>query len=108
TPALRYVPLASNVRTHMAPPPRITKAAVTTKVTAFLVNVNRARDLYRRIVLHGYTGHSAAEPAKLDNPDKRDAAQFIFFEVAAKFEDFSKQMFQFEVRSRLQVTMARS
>lgn len=92
----------------MAPPPNITKAAVTTKATAFVANVNRARDLYRKIVLHGYTGHSTATSAKLNNPDTRDVAQFIFFEVAAKFEDFAKQMFQFEVRSRLQVTAKRS
>lgn len=92
----------------MAPPPRVTKAAVTTEVTAFVTNVNRARDLYRTIVLHGYTGHTAAASTRITNPDARDAAQFIFFEIAAKFEDFAKQMFQFEVRSRLQVTVTRS
>lgn len=74
----------------------------------FVANIERARDLYRKIVLHGYTGTSAAASTRLNNPDSRDAAQFIFFEVAAKFEDFAKQMFQFEVRSRLQVTAARS
>lgn len=92
----------------MAPPPRITKAKVTSEVNEFIANIERARDLYRKIALHGYTGHSAATSTKLDNPDSRDTAQFIFFEIAAKFEDFAKQMFQFEVRSRLQITAVRS
>jgi hypothetical protein len=35
-------------------------------------------------------------------------AQFIFFEIAAKFEDHAKFMFQVEVRSRLRITAARS
>ncbi len=92
----------------MAAPPKITKAAVTTEVTAFRSNVNRARDLYQMIVWHGYTGTSAATVARLSNPDTRDAAQFIYFEIAAKFEDFAKFMFQVEVRARLQVTATRS
>jgi hypothetical protein len=92
----------------MAAPARVTKAAVKTEVTAFLDNVTRAQDLYEKIVWHGYTGPSAASATKLSNPDTRDAAQFIFFEIAAKFEDFAKFIFQVEVRSRLQITAARS
>ena len=38
------------------------------------------------------------------NPDTRDAAQFIFFEVAAQFEDYAKKLFEAEVRARLKVT----
>ena len=92
----------------MATPPRITKAAVTSEVTPFVSNVNRARELYRKIVIHGYTGTAAASSVRLNNPDTRDAAQFIFFEIAAKFEDFAKVMFQAETRAKLQVTAARS
>lgn len=92
----------------MAPPPRVTKAVVQTEVAGFLANVNRARDLYRKIVWHGYTGMSPATSARLTNPDTRDVAQFIFFEIAAKFEDHAKFMFQVEVRSRLQITSTRS
>jgi hypothetical protein len=92
----------------MPPPPRITKAAVTAKVTPFVANLNRARDLYRKIVLHGYTHTAPANTVRLDQPDKRDVAQFIFFEVAAKFEDFAKAMFQAETRAKLSVTAARS
>jgi len=87
------------------PPPRVTKAFVTSQCNAFKSNVGRARDLYKKIVLHGYTGSSAATSARLTNPDTRDAAQFIFFEVAAKFEDFAKTMFQVELRSRLKITV---
>lgn len=48
-------------------------------------------------------GWRPAAATKLTNPDTRDAAQFIFFEIAAKFEDFAKFMFQVEVRSSLPV-----
>lgn len=92
----------------MAPPPRVTKAVVQTEATDFIANINRARDLYRKIVLHGYTGTSAATSVRLSSPDTRDVAQFIFFEIAAKFEDHAKFMFQVEVRSKLQITAARS
>lgn len=88
--------------------PRVTKNFVQSQVDAFQVNLDRARDLYRKIVLHGYTGTSAAASTKLKNPDSRDAAQFIFFEVAAKFEDFAKIMFQVEVRSLLMITVKQS
>lgn len=90
------------------PPPRVTKAHVGSQVTAFKANVARARDLYKKIVLHGYTGTSAATSKRLTNPDIRDAAQFIFFEIAAKFEDFAKTMFQVEVRSRLKISVKQS
>jgi hypothetical protein len=89
-------------------PPRVSKGFVTSQVNDFKSNLNRARDLYKKIVLHGYTGASAAASERLTNPDGRDAAQFIFFEVAAKFEDFSKTMFQVEVRSRLRITVKQS
>jgi hypothetical protein len=42
----------------------------------------------------------------MNNPDTRDASQFIFFEVAAQFEDYAKRMFQAEIRSKLKVTAA--
>lgn len=89
-------------------PPRITKAFVTRNVDAFTTKVGRARELYKKIVLHGYSGTSAATAAKLINPDTRDAAEFIFFEIAAKFEDFVKVMFQAEVRLSLAIALAQS
>lgn len=95
----------------MGAPARITKAAVTTEVTEFVANINRARELYLKIVRHGYTAPAipaGSPPIKLPIADTRDAAQFIFFEVAAKFEDFAKSMFQAEVRSRMKVTATRS
>jgi len=90
------------------PPARVTKAFVATQVASFQANLSRARDLYKKIVIHGYTGTSAATSSRLTNPDTRDAAQFIFFEVAAKFEEFAKTMFQVEVRSRLKATVKQS
>lgn len=87
------------------PPPRVTKAFVTSATGAFAGDLSRARDLYRKIVLHGYSRPTGTQPVRLQNPDTRDAAQFIFFEVAAQFEDFAKKMFQAEVRSKLKVTV---
>jgi hypothetical protein len=92
----------------MAPPAKVTKAAVTVQVNGFLTDISRAKDLYQKIVMHGYTGTAAAHVTRMLSPDRRDAAQFIFFEVAAKFEEHAKSMFQIEVRSRLKVTTARS
>jgi|SRR5437660_1078695 len=91
------------------PPPRITKAFVTNATTTFTTNVARAEDLYKKIVLHGYTMPPAGGPATgLNNPDTRDAAQFIFFEVSAQFEEYAKTMFEAEVRSKLKVTVTQS
>ncbi|MFO6419160.1 hypothetical protein ACLBKS_03040 [Hylemonella sp. W303a] len=59
-------------------------------------------------MIHGYTAVGNHQVEKLVVPDSRDVAQFIFFEVAAQFEDFAKTMFQMEVRSKLRVTAKRS
>ena len=88
------------------PPPRVTKAFVNAATASFNKNIARATDLYRKVVLHGYSRSGVAAPARLQSPDTRDVAQFIFFEVAAQFEDYAKKMFQAEVRSRLKVTVA--
>lgn len=92
----------------MGPPARVTKAAMATETNTFLANLDRAKDLYTKIVWHGYTGTTHANAAKLSNPDLRDVAQFIFFEIAAKFEDYAKFAFQVEVRAKLQITATRS
>lgn len=89
------------------PPPRITKAFVNNATAVFDANIARAQELYRKIVIHGYTMPPAGAPAiRMTSPDTRDAAQFIFFEVAAQFEDYAKTMFQAEVRSKLKVTVS--
>lgn len=92
----------------MAPPPTISKAIVKTKRDEFVANIERARTLYQQIVTHGYTGPGPNAVTRLSQPARRDVAAFIFFEIAAKFEDFAKAMFQIEVRARLQITATRS
>ena len=89
-------------------PPRVTPDFVIGEVDAFLSDAQRAIELYERIALHGHTRITGGIATKLNVPDRRDAAQFIFFEVAAKFEDFAKTMFRVEVRSRLKVTNAQA
>lgn len=67
----------------------------------------RAVSLYTTIVANGYTRNGAAT-TRLTNPDRRDSAQFIFFELAAAFEDFALNAFQIEVRHRLTVNPQRA
>lgn len=45
---------------------------------------------------------------RISNADTRDIAQFIFFEIAAQFEEYAERMFEAEVRSRLRVTAVQS
>lgn len=60
--------------------------------------IARARVLYDRVALHGASVNGGAT-APLSNPDRREMATFIFFEVAAKYEDFCAQALLIEVRS---------
>jgi hypothetical protein len=48
-----------------------------------------------------------ANPRALRQIDKRDAAQFIFFEAAAQFEDFMFETFKVEARHRLGISAVR-
>lgn len=63
----------------------------------------RAKTLYERMVISGMTRNGAGDPVSLLQVDRRDAAQFIFFEVAAKFEAFVVDAFEIEVRVKFDV-----
>jgi len=67
----------------------------------------RAVSLYTTIVVNGYS-RNGAQTTRLNNPDRRDSAQFIFFELAAAFEDFALNAFQIEVRRQLSVNPQRA
>src|SRR5262245_7009611 len=69
---------------------------------------SRARDLYDRMVTNGMTQSAGGQPTRLLQVDRRDAAQFIFFEVAAKFESFLVDAFEIEVRARLEIQPQRA
>jgi hypothetical protein len=81
-------------------------------VDEFLVATKRAKDLYERIVKNGYAlkdpGGSTADPKPLSNPDRRDLAEYIFFEVAAKFEQFAKRTLVLEVQKTMGVNRTRA
>lgn len=62
----------------------------------------RADALYSRIALNGGY-HNATNYAPLMNPDRRDAATFIFFEVAAQYESFCSKAFEIEVRKSIRL-----
>ena len=66
------------------------------------LSINRAHNLYQRICINGAT-RSGKQHSPLMNPDRRDAATFIFFEVAAQYESFCCEAFKIEVRKKFGV-----
>ena len=68
--------------------------------------LRRAETLYERIA-HNGTHMVAANPRAFRQTDKRNAAQFIFFEAAAQFEDFMFEAFKIEARHRLGISAVR-
>jgi len=81
-------------------------------VAEFLVAVERAKELYERVVKNGYAvkapGPASAKATPLSNPDRRDLAEYIFFEVAAKFEQFAKRTLVLEVQKTMGVNRTRA
>lgn len=63
---------------------------------------DRANTLYSRIALSGGTSDGNGYKP-LMNPDRRDAATFIFFEAAARYENFCAEAFEIEVRKKFGV-----
>lgn len=86
----------------------LTNAVKNTLITRFQGQINRGRQMYETVVRNGMRQNAGAAPTNLMNHDKRDAAQFIFFEVAAQFEDFVCEAFRLEVRSRMGVPPRRA
>lgn len=80
----------------------LTNAAIDKRIGQFTSDLQRAHDLYATLVCDGYTVRDGSEWAtRLRQPDRRDVAQFIFFEIAAKYESLARDLFQVEVRIRL-------
>ena len=77
-------------------------------ITSFTNELARARDLHNLLVLHGHTSVAGGDPTPLMQPDRRDATQFIYFEVAARFEHFALEAFRLEVRVRLDISPSRA
>ncbi|PWG67727.1 hypothetical protein DEM28_27020, partial [Enterobacter mori] len=77
------------------PPPRITQNFIDQQVLTFIKDLDRATALYEKICENGFVlAADGVTTKRINQPDARDMTQFIFFEVAAKFEDFAKTMFQ--------------
>ncbi len=62
----------------------LTQAAIDRLVNGFENDLERAESLYARIALAGATKKGDGSYSALRQPDRRDAAQFIFFEAAAR------------------------
>jgi len=78
-------------------------------VTEFLKSSERARELHGRLVVNGYAVKVAgADPKPLSQPDRRDLAEHLFFEVAARFEQFAKRTLILEVQKSLRVNKTRA
>lgn len=87
----------------------LSNAAITRRIQQFTDDVNRGLHLYSTLVANGYTAETNSDTATpLRQPDRRDIAQFIFFEVAAKYESLARDLFQVEVRIRLVDSLSRS
>ena len=76
-----------------------TRTSLDKTVNAFIGDLDRANKLYNRIAKFGLTNESGSAD-QLIVADRRDAAQFIFFEAAGKFEAFGYESFQIELRHK--------
>lgn len=76
-------------------------------VTEFRNNLSRAQTVYERIALNGAYQDSGAFKM-LMNHDRRDIAQYVFFEVAAQYESFCCEAFKIEIRHRFNVEPKRA
>jgi len=88
--------------------PRVTANAVASSCNAFRRELDRAAELHDRIAGQAGTVDGNGVFHRLLQPDRRDVAQFVFFEAAASFEAFVQHMFSVEVRSRFGVTYEQS
>lgn len=86
----------------------LNKHAVANRCKRFEEDLDRALELFKILVEEGRTEPSAGAVRALRQPDRRDAVQFIFFEIAAKFEAFVQDLFAIEVRKTLSVSAARA
>jgi hypothetical protein len=86
----------------------LSKNAVPNRCKQFEADLKRALHLFEVLVHQGQTMPSGKAARALRQPDKRDAAQFIFFEIAAKFEALIQDLFLIEVRKKLSVSPSRA
>ncbi len=99
--AARTFPIWRKFQPMKAP----TKRQVQERTKAFRKAVGRAEWLRDAVAIAGYTlASKPGQPkkvvaSKLSAPDKRDIAQFVFFEVAVQFEVLARYLFEVEVRS---------
>lgn len=81
----------------------LTQQTIDRLVSRFQNDLERAETLYGRVALAGATYSDDGSYSALRQPDRRDAAQFIFFEAAAQFETFCHNGFKIEVRYEFEV-----
>ena len=81
----------------------LTQKSIDRLVSGLQHDLGRAETLYARIALAGATNNDEGSCSALRQPDRRDAAQFIYFEAAAQFETFCNEAFKIEVRYEFEV-----
>lgn len=86
----------------------LTPATIGRLINKFQGDLERARTLHDRIAVSGATQVVNGTYSPLLNPDRRDAAQFIFFEAAAEFESFCTSAFRIEVRHMFNIQPRRA
>lgn len=71
--------------------------------TRFITDLNRAKTLYNRLVEHGGTDETG-QWRNLRITDKRDIAQFLFFECASQWENFAKLSLTLAIRDTYNIS----
>src|SRR5450759_2571004 len=77
-------------------------------IREFKEALDRALTLYDLFVVQGGHRNAAGTFVSFTPPNKRDAAAFIFFEAAAKFEGFSYFAFLYDICRWYSVTSKRA
>jgi len=97
-----------------ATPKKVTKKKIAKKRSGshakeFLAASTRAKKLYGRVVKNGYAIKTpGGAPKPLSKPDRWDMTEHMFFEIAAKFEQFAKRTLVLEVQKTLGVNRTRA
>jgi len=86
----------------------MTPSAKKIAVKQFRKDLNRAEDLFNLLVAKGGKLNTNNQFTGFLQPDRRDIAQSIFFEVAAKFEAFAFFSFQYAVARHFRIPGTRT
>jgi hypothetical protein len=97
-PILHSIPTTTSLEELSVPPSPMLQRLLHREVGYFQYQISRARTLFDCVVVNGASTKTGSARA-LRQPDRRDLAQFLFFEVAASWEHFARECFLLAVRN---------